>query len=136
MFKVVEPVAGTNRRDTDQSGCIQTQCRTCCTEWDGVQYPGRKMVKIMAAGNAYQRPKRYQTQSETIAPTAGTRTERLRGIGTPRQDQQAQPDADESDGTDGECFFDSVAIQTGLGYGDLGSDVGEDSKDQKKYAGG
>ena len=35
-----------------------------------------------------------------------------------------------SNRTDSECFLDPVAIQTGLGYGDLDGRVGDSSEDQ------
>ena len=47
-----------------------------CTGWDGVQYKGTKTVKIMAAGNAYQSPKRCQSHNENREPK---RTEEAEG---------------------------------------------------------
>src|ERR1700722_14971404 len=52
------------------------------------------------------------------------------GGGGAAEKKEVQSYAQKSNRTDGECFLDPVAIQTGLGYGDLGGRVGDSSEDQ------
>src|ERR1700733_11650603 len=52
----------------------RTQMEQRSTGCDGSQYKGRKTVKIMATGNAYQSPKRCQSHNENPAPTPETRS--------------------------------------------------------------
>src|ERR1700679_2646851 len=53
-----------------------------------------------------------------------------RGVGGAAEKKGGQSYGKKSNRTDSECFLDPVAIQTGLGYGDLGGRVGDSSKDQ------
>src|ERR1700731_1220825 len=53
-----------------------------------------------------------------------------RGAGDATEEKEVQSYAQKSNRTDGECFLDSVAIQTGVGYSDLGRRVGDSSEDQ------
>src|ERR1700692_2933848 len=53
-----------------------------------------------------------------------------RGVGDATERKEVQSYAEKSNRTDGECFLNPVAIQTGLGYGDLGGRVGDSSEDQ------
>src|SRR5580698_4612708 len=53
-----------------------------------------------------------------------------RGVVAAAEKSKIQSYAQKSNRTDRKCFLDPVAIQAGLGYGNLGGRVGESSEDQ------
>src|SRR5580700_11758109 len=89
---------------------------------DGEDYRGRKCVPQI---EAVPDPERSNG-----ANGGNHKLHFARGVRDASKTKEVQSYAQKGNRTDSECFLDPVAIQTGLGYGDLGGRVGDSSEDQ------